>query len=363
MTLLDRPDFEFGNTRLRARKGDLLGTADYDFLLGQDIDGLLATLGRTAHAPDIDANGDRDGRRRLHETIRTHLGRSLEEMRAFYSGRARVLVDLLLARFDLQNLVALLRSHRDPEATADDTLRALVPMGWLDGPVARESLRPHELSAMVDLLARSTPHKGQRRALRSAFDAYERTEDLAAFERAVVADHATRTAGSLAAAGASAGALAGSVQRDSDDHNLVVALRLRDAWAFGAQDTPPPEDILRPGGSILPSSFAAAARAPEPSAVVDAFARAGGERWRPLLERWVGTGDLHGLQRSLERHAFADSAKLGAAGDPLGIDVPLSFTVAKQVEARNLRLLGEAATRGLAPETVRAELVWTGERP
>ena len=45
-------------------------------------------------------------------------------------------------------------------------------------------------------------------------------------------------------------------------------------------------------------------------------------------------------------------------GDPLAIDVPLAFTTATQVEARNLRLLGEAAVRGIAAEVVHAELLW-----
>jgi hypothetical protein len=45
-------------------------------------------------------------------------------------------------------------------------------------------------------------------------------------------------------------------------------------------------------------------------------------------------------------------------GDPLAIDVPLAFTTATQREARNLRLLGEAAVRGIAAEVVHAELLW-----
>ena len=45
----------------------------------------------------------------------------------------------------------------------------------------------------------------------------------------------------------------------------------------------------------------------------------------------------------------------------IAIDIPLAFATAIQAEARNLRLLGEAAVRGIASEVVRAELIWPEE--
>ena len=79
------------------------------------------------------------------------------------------------------------------------------------------------------------------------------------------------------------------------------------------------------------------------------------------IERWAATGDLNALQRTFECAAIADAIALFVTGDPLGIDNPLASTTAVQVEARNLRLLGEAAVRGIAPEVVRAELIWPQE--
>jgi V/A-type H+/Na+-transporting ATPase subunit C len=49
-------------------------------------------------------------------------------------------------------------------------------------------------------------------------------------------------------------------------------------------------------------------------------------------------------------------------GDPLGIDVPIAYTVAKENEVRNLRLLGEGSVGGLPVAAVRAQLIvpWGG---
>jgi vacuolar-type H+-ATPase subunit C/Vma6 len=99
-----------------------------------------------------------------------------------------------------------------------------------------------------------------------------------------------------------------------------------------------------------------------PSAIVAAVGRLAGGIWQTGLEQWTSTGDLNALQRNFERQAVADATALFVIGDPLAIDVPLAFTTATQVEARNLRLLGEAAVRGIPPEIVRAELIWPDGR-
>ena len=123
-----------------------------------------------------------------------------------------------------------------------------------------------------------------------------------------------------------------------------------------------PADTLLAGGTIPPAALATMCEA-EPAAIF-ATARAGsaggiwqgaartvGSHWRPVA-----------LQRAFERHAIADATALFLTGDPLAIDVPLAFTTATQVEAQNLRLLGEAAVRGIAAEVVRDELLWPDGR-
>ena len=289
------------------------------------------------------------------------MGRTLEEMRAFYAERARELVDLLLSRFDIQNIVSVLRAKAGAEQTAEGAPVALAAVGWLVEPLAGELLRQRELAGAVDLLARSTPDRDQAHVLRAAFSEYERTEDLAALERAVVADHAARSSATLAAAGRPASTLLRFTRREIDERNLLAALRLRDALAGGAAAAPP-EDTLLPGGSAPPAAFEAAVHAPAPTAVAGALARVGGEAWRAPLARWAATGDLTALERELERRRIADAAALFASGDPLAIDVPLAFTAAKLAEARNLRLLGEAAVRGIPSDVVRRELLWPGVR-
>jgi V/A-type H+-transporting ATPase subunit C len=356
MMAIRRANFDYGNTRLRARKGDLLRNADYERLLGEDIGGVLHALAGTPYAPRGETAAG--GLHSLHRAIRSRQADVLEKMRSFYSRRARDLVDALLSRFDIQNIITVLRARAHPETTVEEALAALVPVGWLVEPLANEILRPNELAGVVDVLALRMPDREQARVLLSAFGEYERTGDLAALERALLTDHAARLAEKLAAAGNDGATLRQFEQREIDERNLVVALRLRDAIATGAQDTAPPADATLDGGSIPPATLAMIVPAPDAATIVAAVGRLAGGIWRTALERWQATGDLHALQRSFERAAIADATALFVSGDPLAIDIPLAFTTAIQVEARNLRLLGEAAVRSIAPDVVRAELVW-----
>jgi V/A-type H+/Na+-transporting ATPase subunit C len=363
MTRRGRADFDYGNTRLRARKSALLNDGDYERLLGEDLDGLLAALQDTHHAADAEVAPLADGLERLHALVRSQLARSLEQMRSFYAGEARVLVDALLSRFDVQNVVAVLRARAHPGTATDDALAGLWPMGWLVEPVAREILRAQEMAGVVDLLARKNPDREQAKVLRAAHHEYERTEDLAALERAVVGHHAAQVAVRLSSTGRGGAALLRFARREVDERNLLVTLRLRDAIESGADDTPPPPETLLAGGSIPPAALAEVLSAKARTAGMATLAELAGGRWQAPLERWSKTGDLNALQRELERRAIADSISLFTTGDPLAVDVPLAFTTAKQVEARNLRLLGEATVRGIAPEIVRSELIWPGRLP
>jgi V/A-type H+-transporting ATPase subunit C len=362
MRLVPGTDFAYGNTRLRARRGELLRGADYERLIGADVHGLLAALRSTAYAPDVEAAQRSDGLRQLPAAIRSNVGRSLEEMRSFYSDCARELVDLLLSRFDVQNIVSVLRAKAGGQKPAEAAPIVLASVGWLVEPLAGELLRQRELAGAVDLLARSTPDRDQAHALRAAFSEYERTEDLAALERAVVADQAARGAATLGAARRDGSTLLRLMPREIDERNLLVALRLRDAVGGGAAAPPSPEDALLPGGSAPPAAFEAAVQVPAPNAVAGALGPVGREAWRAPLARWAATGDLTALERELERGRIADATALFAAGDPLAIDVPLAFMAAKLAEARNLRLLGEAGVRRIAPDVVRRELLWPGVR-
>ena len=358
MNLLLGADFVYGNARLRARKADLLRASDYEHLLGKDVDALLGTLSETPYARDVEAALVREhGIRSLNAAVRNHLARSLEEMRGFYTGPARELVDLLLSRFDLANLVALLRATLGDTDSPEDALSALNAVGWPGEALADEILRQHEPAAAVGLITRWLPDGAQGRALRSAFTAYERTDDFSVFEQAVIAKHREHVVAAAEKHGRHGASLLEFVRREIDEQNMLLGLRLRAALEQGEITTLSLDGNAPSGGAIPVAALEAAVRLPSRAAVATELVALGRESWREPLSDWTASGDVVRLAQAVERAWAADAVRLFVSGDPLGIDVPLAFSVAKQTEARNLRLLAEATLRHRDAQSVRSDLV------
>ena len=355
-------DYAYGNTRLRARKAELLGAAEYQSLLGRDLDGMLELLADTAYRPEIEAALTvAGGKRALHVALGRHLARVLGELRAFYEDRSGELVYLLLSRFDLHNLLALLRGRVRGEPP-EQVLANVVPLGPLGGAAAQEIARQQELARAVDLLVSwRLPDAAGARALADAWPEFERTEDLAALEHALTARHAGYLDEALQAAGASADSLRELVAREHDAVNVLVVLRLRFALQLDElPDLPPAPSPGRflAGGRIAEEELEEALRQPtRPEAVAKLVAAARRDDWRVPLQRIASGGDLPTLQRELEVTRVRWAVGLFLRGDPLSFDIPIAFTVAKENEVRNLRLVAEGVAGGVPAAALRAQLI------
>ena len=334
---------------------------------GADLDGVLELLADTAYRAEIEAAlAVSNGKHALHVALGRHLARTLGELRAFYEDRSRELVDLLLSRFDLHNLLALLRGRvrgQEPE----QVLANVVPLGALGGAAAQEIARQQELARAVDLLVSwRLPDAAGARALADAWPEYERTEDLAALEHALMAGRARDLDEALRAAGASADSLRELVAREHDAVNVLVVLRLRFALQLDElSDLPPAPGPGRflVGGRIAEEALEDALRQPtRPEAVAKLVAAARRDDWRVPLQRIASGGDLPTLQRELEVSRVRWAVGLFLRGDPLSFDVPIAFTVAKENEARNLRLVGEGVAGDMPAAALRAQLIvpWAG---
>jgi V/A-type H+-transporting ATPase subunit C len=360
--LTSAADYAYGNTRLRARKAELLGAAEYESLLGRDLDAMLELLAGTAYRDEIEAALTvTGGKPALHFALGWHLAHRLDELRAFYEERSSELVDLLLSRFDLHNLLALLRG-RVRGQPPEQVLANIVPLGALGGAAGQEIARQPQLARAVDLLVSwRLPDPTGARALADAWPEYERTEDLAALEHTLTARHARYLGEALRAAGASADSLRELVAREHDAVNVLVVLRLRFALQLDEiSDLPPapgPGRFLA-GGRIAEDALEDALRQPtRPDAVAKLVEAARRGDWRAPLQRIASGGDLPTLQRELEVSRIRWAVGLFLRGDPLSFDVPIAFTVAQENEVRNLRLIGEGVAGGWPAAALRAQLI------
>ena len=368
--LTSAADFAYGNTRLRARKGELLGAAEYEALLGRDVDG--DPRGPRRHGLP---RRDRSRARRHAAASARCTSRSagtwraaLGELRAFYEGRSR-------------------RARRPASLPLRSAQPARAP--------ARAGARPSRRSRCSRTSFRSARSAGRRRrrsrasrssrgpstcsspggcripagarALADAWPEYERTEDLAALEHALTARHAQRLDEALRAAGPGADSLRELVAREHDAVNVLVVLRLRFALQLDELTDLPPRSERRP----LPGRRKnRRGRARGRAAAADACRSRREARRRRTTRGLACAAAAHRVRRrpaDVAARARGESCPLGrrvcSSAATRSASTSRSRSRSRQEnEVRNLRLLGEGAAGGLPAAALRAQLIvpWGG---
>jgi V/A-type H+-transporting ATPase subunit C len=359
--------FDYGNTRLRARKSKLFGAREYrDLSRAQTLDALLGALADTPYGTDVAATLPRfRGLRRLDEALRLNLTRDFREVRGFYSDPERQGIDLILQRWDLHNLRTILRGQARL-APAEEIRPLLVAAGSLDETDLNELARQSGVRATLDLIqAWRIPSVATARTLLEARPDYEKTADPLILEGAVNRAFALHVDEALTALGSDNGDMVDadleSLMRDEIDLiNLLTALRLREARISGEQEWDPtdrPHQYL-PAGHLTSFTLDRASHEDDATRLVaDLVSNGLPPKWLGDLQEWTQHSDLIRLNEALDRSSASSAVRLFAGGDPLGIAVPIAYIRAKETEVRNLRLIGRGIAAGWDPLTIEDQLV------
>jgi V/A-type H+/Na+-transporting ATPase subunit C len=348
--------YDYGNARLRARRRGLLRHEEYAGLLGRDGPGLLSGLAASSYRPQAEAMVTATGGwlEQLYRAARDHLVAALTGVAGFYSGRAGEVVTALLGRFDVHNALTLLRAQH--HGTLPDPA-LLIPVGRLDARTAREAAGQPDLPGAARLLAgRRLPDPGTAAVLLAAAHRYELDTDLAAVEQAVAHSAWAHQLGALLADGPATDEALAALRREAEDRNLLLALRLREAANEGSTGVTAADQQQLPGG-IMPAGqltviLQAQARADVLAAMVPVR-----HAWHGPLTAWAGGGDLATLHADLETERLRAECRQLRRGDPLGAATVLHYVLAHQAQARNVRLLVQAAAAVVSHDEVRRHLV------
>ncbi len=351
---------EYGNARLRARRARLLDGADFRRLNeAESLDRMLGLLGDTPYRQDVEAAVARyDGLHRLDGAVRTHLARSLRDLVSFYRDPEVPLVDLLLERWDLRNVRAILRVHARPEP-APVTEPLVVPAGKLGDAELRELAAQAGVRAAIDLLvAWRLPSLDTVRRLVAARADYEAGAEVAVLEGALNAAYATKLERVLS--GLEDDAAAGVLRAEIDASNVVTALRLFRAGMGQTREIAWGEGYL-PGGRLRTSVLDAVRLATSPDDALAALLEADlPAAWLAVLAQWPEDRDPAVVEERLRRAIAQRAVALFHGGDPLGAAIPVAYVFAKEAEARNLRLIGRRIGHGLPFGEIEPQLMVIG---
>jgi V/A-type H+-transporting ATPase subunit C len=315
-----------------------------------DLDEILPTLAQGAYKDDVERAVLRfAGLRRLHETLRSHFAATLAKLHRSYRDRARQQIALLSSRWEAASLVAIARGQAR-RASLEEILPALIPTARLDETALDELARQPTLRAALELLvAWGVPSRATANAIMDSWAVFERDDDLAAVEHAIMRAYALEIERAARAEVLDTD-LELLLRRTVDRANMMAALRARE----GDGAIP---DML-PAGQVAGVVIHDAASRRSRDEAVSTLLDAGAAHWMTKpLRAWADEGDVQQLERRLSDALARWAIGRLVSGDPLSIAVPLGFVFAKDVEARNLRLVGAVATGAISPTIARTHLL------
>ena len=326
------------NARVRGLRAQLLPAGFLtDQLDASGFAGFASALAQTSYGRDLDEaqSEGAEGLAAVDAALASGFVRTTRALLGYAEGAPRDLIALLLRRYDLANLKAIVRaSHAD--RGAEDVLAAVLPAGALTAKTLRGMAEAADLAAAGQVLALSGHPLAE--AFRKGVAAYASERDLLAFEieldRAFYAGWSADAARLPAPEGFRA-----YVAAEVDATNVRTALKLRGRAVESARffvaggrlvsAATFTELVTQPVGTPLPAlrgPFAALADASTPGEVDG--------RLRTVLD---------GLAR-----------RLGT--DPLDIGLVADYLRRKEQETARLRLIARGTFYGVPREALVKEL-------
>src|SRR3989338_4065122 len=303
--------YPYTYARVMVMKGRLLDRGDYDRLARLSLTGIIKLLQDTDYRAEIDRLAIRhEGIALLEHALHANLIATYTKLRSISSEELTTLFDAYLLRHDVQNIKDILRGLHaglpksriaemvSPVCFTQEEYDELLSAGTIEDVLSRLQFIP--LSAFEDGLARYGAFK--------SLDLIEAVLDQHFFLRMLAAAKQIPQQGQL---------LRNMLLQEIDLLNLKALLRLLHL------------DLAQ------------------------ALQECGGT---PYGELFKGAADLTSLDVKIDRYLLRQSLAF-IHGHPLTANIIVGYLFAKEVEVRNLRLLGKATHLGLGQDFVQEGLV------
>lgn len=339
---------DYGNARIRAMKSRLLDARTYeDLLAAMSIDACIELLSGTAYKAEIEATLVKyGGLQCVTEALRVNVANTIGKLKTFFSGRPRELVAMLLARWDIFNLMTILRGQARGVST-DEILHTLMPVGELTEVELREMAQQPSIRATADLML--TWHLPYARPLARTLQARGDADlwHLETWLNQLLYREALEGLGEAQ----NDLLVKEMLQTEIDIVNVSTLLRLcrlpdRATQLQSRYGSAAALPLLTPGGGLQRDTLEKLSRATDIESMVRAlsdtpYAAILSNRLQMSHQR----ADLAALQRGLEEFLVRRGVGM-FHGDPLSIAIPIGYMWAKTNEVTNVRLIAQGKALG-----------------
>ncbi|MCC7448708.1 MAG: V-type ATPase subunit [Anaerolineae bacterium] len=350
-------DYDYGNARLHAMRARLLSWAAMEALAETSpIPALIAALLKTPYRTSVEtALTHTTGMASVTEALHLDLIEQVRNVRRFYGGEAQEQVALVLRRYDVHNLKAILRGN-SKGAPSDEISNALLPLGDLTDAVLDRLAQAPDARAVIDTLATMRlPMAQPLLKLRAEHPGAGTAEMELALDRWYF-----ETARQQLGKGRN-NILRAAFDLDADVINILAALRFAHAplerqMLQIALGTTRLRDVFVAPGRLPLDQLAAVGQQDAVPPAVDLLAATPYEApLRTALALYQQSNRLSVFEKQLADYRLRRMAALFGQ-DPLGIGVLLGYLALKLAEIGNIRWVAQGINLGLKADAIKAEL-------
>jgi len=340
-------DYGYINARLKGQHSKLLKAGAYEELLGlPDFQAFAKWMASSPYSKEWqEAQVRYSGLAAAEEALSASFNSSAKLMKRISDGRPNRLITIILRRWDLENIKAVIRGiHNRWEA--EEIFRGVLPAGNLDKVKLMELCRKADLRELADTLA--TWNDDLSIPLTKALPEYEKDHDLADLELAVDKFYYYQSLKDLAGLEKNKSLVRGMLRREIDLLNVKSLRRLMARDRTGLEEA---AKYYLPGGRLLTMDKYAALLNPKESK------KAMRSLKDTVLYRQLSRqNDARSQDDGPDQDQWREKTK-AYRDDPLGIDVAVGFLWQKYFEVVNLRLIARGKHFGLPAEDIRGQFL------
>ncbi|MBI5206221.1 MAG: V-type ATPase subunit [Candidatus Firestonebacteria bacterium] len=177
-------NYGYVNARVRAMKSVLLGREFYeDLLKTSDFSGIMGLLDKTPYKTEIQECAiSRSGVEGIDEALKRNLARTFRKILSFAGSEPRELILMILGRWDLHNIITILRGVHIKVPT-EQILESLIPAGEMDVSPLNQLANEQSIKGCIDVLA--TWGSPYARVLNEKYGEYVEENDISILELAL----------------------------------------------------------------------------------------------------------------------------------------------------------------------------------
>jgi len=346
-------EYGYAAARVRAMKGRLLDKAFLDRLVGiNTLAELIVALEQTAYRQEIHEAILQDrGTAGIEAGLKRNIAATFSLVREVVDGRSRELVDILLGRWDVQNLKTIMRGLH-VGASHEEITDGLVPAGAITEAALDELAASSDIRACLNLMA--TWGMSYARPLTENYFKYQDDAGLQSLEFALDEFYFTESLIRLRFKSLDTGLVREVLMREIDMTNVMTLLRLAREQASAEVKE---RFFLEGGKQVDRELFMRLAAEQDIDDIVVGLGRTSfGKYLKQGWEGFLSTGHFSLMERGMESYLIQANVALFRA-EPLSIAVVIAYVWAKLNEVANLRIIVHGKAVKMPEPKVRQALV------